>query len=1014
VRRHAKASSVQTSAKKPSAPAGTASRHRLLLLALAIAAFLALPAAQASAEVVVDLAGLGAGTVEGDKTGNGGNKIECSNEGGAAGPNCSESFPLFTPSSEPNAIALAATPAPGFVFEGWEGDSPFAFFFGPLSCNSGSSNPCDTLDVADFGLGTTHITATFGCASPILPPEAETGEASAGEDPLSSKLAGTVNPNGCGLEKAYFEYGTSTEYGSTTATEPAVAGIGRGNSPVDVGAETDFLQPNTTYHYRLVAVGPGGTAEGQDQTLNTGPAPGDNCPNALFRAEQGSTVQHLPDCMAVEMVSPPQKTGYAAGKPSVSADGSRLFYESVAAIGDPPGSHFPSFYVASRGGSGWSSESTDPRLEPRLDYVWEVQSRRDPSLSPDFSRWFTLGATQAQAERGMVQAFEAGVGHYVRALSEPLEPLFGPEGPSYSAVSYGSNFRAASADRSHLYFTPGEQPRYFADDPVTGDWGRLVYLVRSDSFGEPVVELLQRDRLGKVWGGRCGARIGGIGVPLSAPNGNRNQGAVSADGSRTYLSTRPDQQSGNCDEAANKLRILERLETPSGPQISPLFPFGGECSRPAPDVCSTVNGDDLYQGASLDQSKVYFTTNRQLTSSDRDGTSTECSLKEAVPGCDLYLYDRNRPPGERLVQVSAGEDVGGEHEAGKEADVYNGITGISADGSHVYYVANGVLTASPNPAGAVAQAGKPNLYLWDANSEQTTFVGTLVAPAGGDEGDAGGLWGSQGGTWRNDAYPVPILSPAEQNGEDLATEGGDGHILVFSTKAQLTSNDADGRHADDYRFDAEAGTLECVSCKPGSSGADPDESASDVEGRRENSFPLGTDYAEFNRWVSEDGQRIGFTTDERLLPGDVNGEADGYLWSQGALARLPGKPYFGLVTLDGPYLSHDGSTVAFTTRTALVSSDEDRSGDVYVARVGGGYPPPPLPQLCQGEECRGAPSATPDLTGAGTAVLNGAGNPTPKPPCTKGKVRRHGKCTRTQANRHHRKRHAKNNRRAGK
>jgi len=1004
VRRHAKASSVQTSAKKPSAPAGTPSRHRLLLLALAIAAFLALPAAQASAEIVVDLAGPGAGTVTSNPPG-----INCSNVSGAPGPSCSSSFG-FT------GVELTASAGAGFEFAHWSGDDPIPGIFGP-TCNQGSANPCWTIDAGLLGGGaSTHITATFGCAPPVIPPEAETGEASAGEDPLSSTLAGTVNPNGCGLEKAYFEYGTSTEYGSTTATEPAVAGIGRGNSPVDVSAETDFLQPNATYHYRLVAVGPGGTAQGQDLTFNTGPAPGDNCPNALFRAEQGSTVQHLPDCMAVEMVSPPQKAGASAVTPSVSADGSRVLYESVAAIGDAPGSKFPSFYVASRGGSGWSSESTEPRLEPRLNYVWELRSRIDPSLSPDFSRWFAMGASQAQAERGMVQAFEAGVGHYVRALSEPLEPLFGPGGSGfyYWEVANITNFQAASADRSHLYFSPGAHPRYFADDPATGpDRGALVYLLRRDSFGEPVVELLQRDRFGKVWGGRCGARIGGIGLTFLAPNGNRNQGAVSADGSRTYLSTRPDQESGECDESANKLRILERNETANGPQITPLF-ASSECSRPAPDVCSTVNGDDLYQGASLDQSKVYFTTNRQLASSDLDGTSAECSLKEAVPGCDLYLYDRNRPVGERLVQVSAGEDVGGEHEAGKEADVYNGITGISADGSHVYFVAQGVLTASPNPANAVAQAGKPNLYLWDAGSEQTTFIGTLAAPVGANEGDAFGLWGSEGGTWRNDAYPVPILSPAEQNGEHLGSEGGDGHILVFSTEAQLTSNDADGRHADDYRFDAEAGTLECVSCKPGSSGADPDESAADVDGREGvfNALPLGTDYAEFNRWVSEDGQRIGFATDERLLAGDVNGEDDGYLWSQGSLARLPGKPFSGNVINDGPYLSHDGSTVAFATQTPLVASDEDRSADVYVARAGGGYPPPPLPQLCQGEECRGAPSAAPDLTGAGTAVLNGAGNATPKPSCAKGKVRRHGKCTR-KASRHHRK-HAKSNRRAGK
>jgi len=472
----------------------------------------------------------------------------------------------------------------------------------------------------------------------------------------------------------------------------------------------------------------------------------------------------------------------------------------------------------------------------------------------------------------------------------------------------------------------------------------------------------------------------------------------------------------------NKLRILERLEGSTGPQVFPLF--SSECSRPAPEECSSADGDDLYQGGSLDGSKVYFTTNRQLTNSDLDGSSAECDTEVAVPGCDLYLYDRTRPAGERLVQVSAGEDLLGGHELGKEADVFNGITAISADGSHVYFVAEGVLTDNSNPQGDTPQAGQPNLYLWDAGSEEIAFLGTLDPADGTTASDfsglsLSGLWGGQG-TWRNDAYPVPILSSTEQGGE-RGEEGGDGHLLLFESKAELTPNDGDDNHLDVYRYDADGKTLECLSCASGSSASEPDEAAFDVDPRGE-VFPLGTDFAEHRRWVSEDGEEVGFMTPEGLLPGDVNGEKDGYLWRQRTLFRLPGRPFGGKkragATQAGPFLSHDGSTVAFATATPLLPQDGDKTGDVYVAREGGGFPRPPKPTLCEPgdpsntcQQSQGSPAAP--LTASEVA---GSGNPKRPPHCRRGKIRRHGHCVvrhRRHAKRNHHTRHANPDRRAG-
>jgi hypothetical protein len=984
-------------------------------------------ATPASAEIIVSLAGGGSGTVTSSPVG-----IECSNIGGGApGPSCNASF-------GPEPVGLTAAPGGGSAFVGWEGDDPFPGFFGP-TCNEGSANPCATFDpTAFFGSGSTHITATF-CPSPIEPPTATTGQTSAGGDFSLRTLEGTVDPEGCPVLESYFEYGTSTEYGSTTPTEPDPAGIGTGSSPVTVSASTEPLEPETTYHYRLVAVG-AGTSKGEDRTFTTGPAPSGGCPNEARRHEQGSKALLLPDCMALEMISPPQKAGRAAYYPNVSADGSRVSFISQAALGENPQ---PALsikggpYVASRGESGWITEGTVPP-DKGLSKLWDYPSETRPSFTPDFSRWFGVGGTSAQVERGIGRAYEAGLGGFFVPLSDPLVPLSFPSPPR--KVILLAEFAGASADHTHLYFQPGgvagAPGTYLPSDPILstdpGAEEANTYLVRLGAGGQPALELLQRDRTGKVWGGRCGARLGGIGtvsgLGLSTPNGLRNQGAVSVDGSRTYFSARASQpQEGSC-KIENKLRILERLETPSGPVIHPLF--SPECARVS-SPCSGADGDDLYQGGSLDQTKVYFTTNRQLASSDLDGTGANCSTTAAVAGCDLYLYDSIRAAGERLIQVSAGEDVPGEHEMGKEANVYNGITAISADGSHVYFVATGVLTNHTNPAGDSAHLGEPNLYMWDAESEETTFLGTLAAPQGPegpegpeDPGDAiffhndngHGLWGGQG-TWRNNAYPVPVLSPTEQSGE-RSEEGGDGHILVFESRAELTPNDADGRHLDVYRYDAEAETLRCLSCAPGSSESEPDEEPFDVDDRGDEGI-MGTDFAESRRWVSEDGAEIGFDTAEGLVPGDVDGAKNGYLWREGELFRLPGVPFRrseATASQLGPFLSHDGSTMAFTTQTPLLPQDGDTAGDVYVARVDGGFPNP-QPHICEpgnpSNECQKSQQVPAAPQAASEAA--GPGNPLRRHPCPKGTARRHGRCVKPHKHRsRHRARHANSYRRVGK
>src|SRR4029077_10338627 len=368
----------------------------------------------------------------------------------------------------------------------------------------------------------------------------------------------------------HFEYGPTSEYGLSTPCVPGASELGEGSADVAVSGEAEIeqLKPSTTYHYRLVATNPGGAGKGEDRTFTTDPAPPDSCPNAAFRDVQEFAVIMLPGCMALEMVSPPQKGNQSARNPMISYDGDRIRFQSVAALAETPGAFSVAGdpYVASRGSSGWTTASTSPPAGPEGMF----RSGWDPSpiarsFTPDFSRWFQLAATLPQFGAGIDQAFEGGLGGFF----SPLSPLMIPAnlGVDPREGVEQSLFQGASPDRSHLYFVPGPGinllTAYLPGDPEPVGPGadHNTYVARRDSAGEPSLELLARDRQGRVWGGNCGARLGGIGrTSISvASNGNRNQGAVSSDGSRVYFSTRPTQPAGGeCDPAANKMRILER------------------------------------------------------------------------------------------------------------------------------------------------------------------------------------------------------------------------------------------------------------------------------------------------------------------------------------------------------------------------------------------------------------------------------------------------------------------------
>ncbi len=84
----------------------------------------------------------------------------------------------------------------------------------------------------------------------------------------SAILYGYVNPHGQATGYV-FQYGTTSGYGGQTSLAPA----GNGTISIKLSQTVSGLQPDTTYHYRIVAVSPAGTTDGKDATFKTAVVP---------------------------------------------------------------------------------------------------------------------------------------------------------------------------------------------------------------------------------------------------------------------------------------------------------------------------------------------------------------------------------------------------------------------------------------------------------------------------------------------------------------------------------------------------------------------------------------------------------------------------------------------------------------------------------------------------------------------------------------------------------------------
>jgi uncharacterized membrane protein YgcG len=410
-----------------------------------------------------------------------------------------------------------------------------------------------------------------------------------------------------------------------------------------------------------------------------------------------------------------------------------------------------------------------------------------------------------------------------------------------------------------------------------------------------------------------------LGAPPAASASAPNYKGASANGEVVFFETDEQLVPGDTD---TKRDIYERsFDAVIGAYVTrevSLGPAGGTDAYPA-----------LFEKASADGTKVFFSTEEALVSGDTDrrldvymrdlatGTTTLVSQGEAAcsPACGNGAFDagfaRASADGTKAFFVTEEKLASGDTD--DAVDVYerdltfpetttlvsagasscspacgNGdfdasLRGLAPDASRVFLITDERLSGSDTDSAV-------DIYARNLNDGTTTLVSqgdSSCAPACGNSGAA----------------------PVFRGSSD------DGSRVFFTTDEPLIAADKDTA-TDVYARDLPAGPTTLVS---GGS-----------------SLTLTASFAA----ASADGTHVFFSTAEGLAGGDVNGASDVYEWSGGA----PSLVTSGTCTQgsgcgsDFDASTADASTVLFTTTERLSGADTDGSDDIYEQKIGVGAP----------------------------------------------------------------------------
>jgi hypothetical protein len=332
-----------------------------------------------------------------------------------------------------------------------------------------------------------------------------------------------------------------------------------------------------------------------------------------------------------------------------------------------------------------------------------------------------------------------------------------------------------------------------------------------------------------------------------------------------------------------------------------------------------------------------------------DAVSANGSRVYFTHGANIYL----RAGGE-TVPVDAAAGGGGSFET------------ASRDGAVAYYTAAGHLYR-------FAAAGGTSTDLTPSGGVEGV-LGTSADGAHAYFQTAAGLQHVQGSTVT--ALGIDADPGSYPPATGTARVGANGN-LVFLASVEWPGADNAG-NAQAFLYSAATDTLACVSCNP--TGVRSKGPARIAPPTRNGAGPSASS-AYRPRALSDAGTRFYFESPDPLVLGDTNNALDVYQWQAQGIGDC-GRPggcvalvSSGRATGGSRFLdaSASGEEVYFLTGESLIKADPG-AADVYVARVGGGFPEPSIPIPCLSDACQPIPSQPADPVMA-TALIRAEANP---------------------------------------
>ncbi|MGA2162838.1 MAG: hypothetical protein ABSH36_00035 [Solirubrobacteraceae bacterium] len=739
----------------------------------------------------------------------------------------------------------------------------------------------------------------------------------------------------------------------------------------------------------LLASGPA-IAAGDASTL-----PGESCSNEAL----GGFRPYLPDCRAYEMVTPPYKDGNSNMQvQAVASEGSHVIVSSLSAFAgtesDPLDAIAGAMYELTRTSAGWEASSVTPPTSLSSNaHMFGVSADASKVL------WEVIGTPKSVYSTNLDLREQDGSFVEVGPLIAPG----GAGGPSAGKSGGGENefvgFAGASDDLSHVLFTIfAIHPEFLwpGDTTTPGAVTKSLYEYLGTGNKQPMLVGVDGD----------GHLISDCGIYLGStePGGRDTYNAMSADGETVFFTPSSHEESG-CEPATTAPEVDElyaRLD-----QIQTIA-----ISEPPPSACkvcqTSVRQKAIFQGASEDGSKVFFLTEQELFAGDI--------------GKSLYEYDFDNPSEEKIVRVSGGAP--GYESLDPEVE---GVARVSEDGSHVYFVARGVLSGM-NSEKKSPVVGANNLYVFERDdaypSGHTAFIATLSSETKAELEADETLCMALEGEEKEECERASKREFQERNGADSGDWSQEdsrpvqatpeGRFVVFESSAGLAGNAGGLQQV----FEYDSRTEKLVRVSIGAAGYSAGVASASLQSSSIHTQAYGEQSAPAQRTtdlaVSANGSRVVFYSMAALTEGADAGALNVYEYqsegSEGSIAN--GDVYLinpDASKTEGIGLDASGVDAFFITANPLVSADVDTQIDFYDAREDGGFPIPVVPTACSSEACQGEPSSLPEFGRPASIGLTGSGNPMPPPlttleapsaptpksvKCKKDYTKKKGKCIR--------------------